>query len=142
MKFTEFLLNEEERSSNSAAIVKDALDKVGMGLEAVRQTQTKENTSTSIYKVDGHNVEALWVMEDGPMSEEGYSETDATSKLTELVSAFESLGGKVSKSGNIKNKENAEIKFEEYTIKLVPFEINSALDGSGFDRTYLRIDIT
>jgi len=142
MKFADYLLNEDDRSSNSAAIIKDTLDKVGVGLEPVRQTQTKENTSTSIYKVDGHKVEAIWVMEDGPMAEEGYSEKDAETKLTELVTALESFGGSTKKSGSIKNKESAEIKFDEFTVKLTPFEINSALDGSGFDRTYLRIDIT
>ena len=72
MNFQQFL-NEETRTANSAAVIKDVLDKVGMGLETVRQTQTKENTSTSTYKLNGHGVEAIWVMDDGPMKEEGYS---------------------------------------------------------------------
>ena len=42
MNFQQFL-NEETRTANSAAVIKDVLDKVGMGLETVRQTQTKEN---------------------------------------------------------------------------------------------------
>ena len=80
MNFQQFL-NEETRTANSAAVIKDVLDKVGMGLETVRQTQTKENTSTSTYKLNGHGVEAIWVMDDGPMKEEGYSLSDAEEKL-------------------------------------------------------------
>ena len=41
MNFQQFL-NEETRTANSAAVIKDVLDKVGMGLETVRQTQTKK----------------------------------------------------------------------------------------------------
>lgn len=141
MKFADYLLNEDDRSSNSAAVIKDVLDKVGMGLETVRQTQTKENTSTSIYKVDGHKVEAIWVMDDGPMKEEGYSLSDAEGKLKSLVDTFATNQGTVSNAGSIKNNETAVIKFEEFTINLVPFTINSAVDGSGSDKTYLRIDV-
>ena len=141
MKFADYLLNEDDRSSNSAAVIKDVLDKVGMGLETVRQTQTKENTSTSIYKVDGHKVEAIWVMDDGPMKEEGYSLSDAEEKLKSLVNTFATNQGTVSNAGSIKNNETAVIKFEEFTINLVPFTINSAVDGSGSDKTYLRIDV-
>ena len=141
MKFADYLLNEDDRSSNSAAVIKDVLDKVGMGLETVRQTQTKENTSTSIYKVDGHKVEGIWVMDDGPMKEEGYSLSDAEGKLKSLVDTFATNQGTVSNAGSIKNNETAVIKFEEFTINLVPFTINSAVDGSGSDKTYLRIDV-
>lgn len=141
MKFADYLLNEDDRSSNSAAVIKDVLDKVGMGLETVRQTQTKENTSTSTYKLNGHSVEAIWVMDDGPMKEEGYSLSDAEGKLKSLVDAFATNQGTVSNAGSIKNNETAVIKFEEFTINLVPFTINSAVDGSGSDKTYLRIDV-
>lgn len=141
MKFADYLLNEDDRSSNSAAIIKDALDKVGVGLEPVRQTQTKTNTSTSTYKLNGHSVEAIWVMDDGPMKEEGYSLSDAEGKLKSLVDTFATNQGTVSNAGSIKNNETAVIKFEEFTINLVPFTINSAVDGSGSDKTYLRIDV-
>lgn len=140
MKFKDFLV-EEDRSANSAAVIKDVLDKVGMGLELVRQTQTKDNTSTSNYKKDGHSVEALWVMDDGPMKDEGYSLEEAESKLKKLVETFASNGGKTDKPGSIKNNETAVINFDEYTINLVPFTINSAVDGSGSDKTYIRIDV-
>lgn len=140
MKFKDFLV-EEDRSVNSAAVIKDVLDKVGMGLELVRQTQTKDNTSTSNYKKDGHSVEALWVMDDGPMKDEGYSLEDAENKLKKLVEAFASSGGKTANAGSIKNNETAVINFDEYTINLVPFTINSAVDGSGSDKTYIRIDV-
>ncbi len=141
MKFADYLLNEDDRSSNSAAVIKDGLDKVGMGLETVRQTQTKENTSTSTYKLNGHSVEAIWVMDDGPMKEEGYSLSDAEGKLKSLVDTFATNQGTVSNAGSIKNNETAVIKFEEFTINLVPFTINSAVDGSGSGKTYLRIDV-
>ena len=140
MNFQQFL-NEETRTANSAAVIKDVLDKVGMGVETVRQTQTKENTSTSTYKLNGHSVEAIWVMDDGPMKEEGYSLSDAEGKLKSLVDAFATNQGTVSNAGSIKNNETAVIKFEEFTINLVPFTINSAVDGSGSDKTYLRIDV-
>ena len=42
MSFIKYL-KEQEHNLNSGAIIKDVLDYVGVGLENVRQTETKEN---------------------------------------------------------------------------------------------------
>lgn len=139
MKFAQFIL--EQREMNSAAIIKDALDNTGLGLDLIRQTQTKENTSTSVYKENGHSVNAIWAMEEGPMEGEGYSLADAEEKLTNLVNAFQKLGGVISNNGSIKNKKNVIIKFNEFSINIIPIEVNSSLDGNGFNRLYLKLEV-
>lgn len=139
MKFKDFLLT-EERSDNSGATIKDALDAIGAGLETVRQTTTKENTATSNYKEDGHDVSALWILEDGPMEDEGYSINDANKKLEDLLKAFTKLGGKIITKGSI--TKSSVIKFNNYNIELESFAINSAKDGSGFKRVYLKFNVS
>ena len=139
MKFKDFLLN-EDRSDNSGATIKDAVDAIGAGLETVRQTITKENTSTANYKEDGHDVKALWLLEDGPMEDEGYSINDANNKLEGLLKSFTKSGGKVITKGTI--TKTSVIKFDNYNIELVSFAINSAKDNSGFKRVYLKFNVT
>lgn len=139
MKFTNFLKEAEERNLNSGAIIKDVLDYTGVGLEPVRQTQTKENNKTSIYKEKGFTVNAIWVEEDGPMKSEGYSSEDAERTLLKLLEGFKNSGGNLVKTGNISNKTISTINFDNFSIDIIPFAINSALDGSGFNRTYLKI---
>ncbi len=136
MKFKDFLL---EENISSALVIKTALKQVGMGLELIRQTQTKENTETSTYKENGNSVNALWMAEDGPMSEEGYSEEDGLQKLKKLSDAFIAQSGKIIKTGSLKPKDPTKIKFENFTVSLESLKINSALDNNGFVRTYLKI---
>lgn len=138
MKFKDFLISESEMLS-SGAVIQTALDNVGMGLEKVRQTQTKENTKLTPYKENGIVVEALWMSEDGPMSKEGYSAQDGDSKLSKLIDAFEKEGGKVVKRGSLKLNDSSKIQFEDFKIVLSAVIINSSIDGNGFTRTYLKI---
>ena len=142
MKFKDFLLN-EDRSDNSGATIKDALDAIGAGLETVRQTITKENTSTANYKEDGHDVKALWLLEDGPMEDEGYSLKDGENKLKNLVDSFKKQGGEIIKLGTTKENSKTVIEFDgEFKLTIIPLVLNSAIDGSGFDRTFLISDLT
>lgn len=127
---------------NSAALIKGVLDGLGLGMEKIRQTKTLENNSSSIYKINGFAVEAVWLSEDGPMSEEGYSEKDGIAKLKKIVDAFKDEGGKIISTGSIKPGSKTIIEFKDYfNINLNPIVVNSAIDGSGFDRTYLAIEV-
>ena len=138
MRFVDFLKEETEKQS-SASIINDMLKNVGMGLELIRQTQTKENNQTYTYKENGHSVDALWMSEEGPMEEEGYSLEDGIAKLKKITDAFVSLGGKLIKTGSLRPKDYTKIKFDDFTVSLETIQINSALDGNGFNRKYLKI---
>lgn len=139
MKFKDYLLEQENVSS--AAVIKDAFHNTGYGMDLIRQTQTKDNTSSSVYKENGHSVDAFWIMEDGPMSEEGYSDIDAKQKLKTLIDEFKKLGGNIDKIGNIDSLSTI-ISFEDFKISLIPLMLNSAIDNSGFNRTYLKVEVS
>lgn len=135
MKYKDYIhINED--TLNSAEIISTALDNVGLGLAIVRQTKTKDNDETSNYKIDGHTVEAF-LCYDASLTDDGFSEKDANTKITSLVDAFEGLGGKVESIGSI-NKDSI-INFENFTIRISPLKINSSVDNSGFDRIYAVI---
>lgn len=136
MKFIDFL-NEELISSG--AVIETALDSVGLGIEIVRQTETVENTKLTPYKENGQIVKAVWVVENGPMKEEGYSIEDGNKKLNDLIKAFEDQGGKIIKIGSLHKGDESRIKFKDFDIILSAFTINSALDKKGFSRTYLKV---
>lgn len=135
MKYKDYIhINED--TLNSAEIISTALDNVGLGLAIVRQTKTKDNDETSNYKIDGHTVEAF-LCYDASLTDDGFSEKDANTKITSLVDAFEGLGGKAESIGSI-NKDSI-INFENFTIRISPLKINSSVDNSGFDRIYAVI---
>mgnify|MGYP003603844795 FL=1 len=136
MKFADYL--REEEGQNSAVIIKTVLDDLGLGTDPIRQTETNKNTSTSIYKENGHSVDAIWVYEDGPMEGEGYSMNDAESKLSNLIKGFGDNDGSIKKSGTVKSKTDSVIQFNDFTVTIKVIAINSAKDNSGYPRLYLN----
>lgn len=135
MKYKEYIhLNED--TTSSAEVISTALENAGLGLAIVRQTKTKDNDETSNYKIDGYTVEAF-LCYDASLIEDGFSEKDGNEKISNLTKEFENLGGKVDKSGSL-NKESL-IKFQNFSIRIVPFKINSSVDNSGFNRIYAMI---
>lgn len=139
MKFSDYLKESDEAEQNSGSIIKDVVDFAGVGFENIRQTATKENNTTSVYKEKGFPIKAIWVVEDGPMNEEGYSIDDGEKTLSKLIEGFKNNSGKIIKTGSVRNKTNTTIQFDNFSIEIIPFTINSAIDGSGFHRTYLKI---
>lgn len=130
-----------DNNKNSAATIKKVLDSCGLGLEKIRLTKTKENTSAVVYKENGFSIDAVWIAEDGPMSGEGYSEQDGKNKLNSIIDGFIDQGGELIKRGTIKENSESKIKFgSDFTILISPIILNSAEDGSGFDRTFLKIE--
>lgn len=136
MKFTEFLQEEMQSSGN---VIKLALKSANLGEEVVRLTKTKENTATENYRIDGNTVKAVWITEEGPMSTEGYSEKDGANKLERLLDGFTQQNGKLIKKGSTKPNDESIIEYDNFRIILETFRVNSAVDGSGFNRTYVRI---
>lgn len=138
---TELEKYKQGKPVNSAAIIKDALEYSGLGIDKIRQTKTKENTSTSIYKKNGFSIDAVWISEKGPMEDEGYSVKDGENKLNDLLTSFEKQGGRIIKRGTTKENSQSVLQFEDdFKIIITPFILNSAIDGSGFDRTFLIIE--
>jgi alanyl-tRNA synthetase len=136
MGFLQFLKEQEEQ--NSEAIIQQSLKDTGMGLDIIRQTKSLKDTSSVVYKQDGNSVKALWIMEDGPMEQDGYSEKDANKRLVDITKAFENNGGKVTKSGSIKDGDITRLKFDNFEIDITPFSLRSTQDSSGFMRKYLK----
>lgn len=135
MKYKDYVhLNED--TINSAEVIATTLENAGLGLAIVRQTKTKDNDETSNYKIDGHTVEAF-LCYDESLKDDGFSEKDGSEKISALVKEFESQGGKVQKAGSL--SKDAIIAFENFTIRVVPFKINSSVDNSGFNRIYSMI---
>jgi hypothetical protein len=139
VRFLQFLKEQEDQ--NSEAIIQQSLKDTGMGLDIIRQTKSLQDTSSVVYKQDGNSVKSLWIMEDGPMDQDGYSEKDANKRLSDITKAFEKNGGKLTKTGSIKDGDITRLKFDNFEINIVPFSVRSTLDNSGFIRKYLKFDV-
>lgn len=138
MRFEDFI-NKNEKL-NSSYVIKQSLSEAGYGLEKIRQIKSEDNTKTVIYKMNGFPVEGVWITEDGPYESEGYSEQDGLEKLKNIIKELEELGGTVKKTGTISSGDKSIIKYEEFTINIVPIKLNSAADGSGYERRYLKFE--
>lgn len=138
MRFEDFI-NKNEKL-NSSYVIKQALSECGYGLDKIRQIKSEDNTKTVIYKENGFAIEGVWITEDGPYKDEGYSEKDGLQRLSNILDALEELGGTIKKRGSISSGDMSTVKFEEFTINVVPIKLNSAIDGSGYERRYLKFE--
>lgn len=136
--YKEYLTEDEQPDTqNSANVIDTALDNSGLGLAIIRQSKTKDNDETSNYKVNGYVVKGFLLTEYSAMKDEGYSETDGNNKISRLCDEFAKLGGTIKTKGSI-NKDST-IAFDNFTIKITPIKINSAVDNTGVDRIYAVI---